>query len=188
MSYSPPPLRVAAAVSSMLEGGVIACPTEAVWGLSCDPANHRAVTRLLELKRRPMTKGLILVASSLAQFEFLLADLDERQRDRLAATWPGPTTWLIPHHSRVSPWVHGEHDTVAVRVSAHPVVQALCRDWGVPVVYTSANPAGAKPPTTGWQVRRYFGDRLDGILPGAVGGAARPSEIKDLLSGSQIRA
>lgn len=187
MPYCPAPLRLGAAVASLRDGGVVACPTEAVWGLSCDPENDLAVARVLELKRRPAAKGVILVAASVAQLEFLLAGLDDDHRKQLAATWPGPTTWLLPHHNRVSPWVHGEHDTVAVRVSAHPVVQAICRAWGGPLVSTSANPAGAKPPVQGWQVRRYFGERLDYVLPGAIGGAARPSEIKDLFSGSLVR-
>lgn len=187
MPYCPAPLRLGAAVASLLDGGVVACPTEAVWGLSCDPENDSAVARVLELKCRPMAKGLILVAASVAQVEFLLAELEPGSRDQLTATWPGPTTWLLPHRNRVSPWVHGEHDTVAVRVSAHPVVQALCRAWGGPLVSTSANPAGALPAVQGWQVRRYFGQRVDYVLPGATGGAARPSAIKDLFSGSQVR-
>lgn len=187
MSYSPAPLRLGTAVASLWDGGVVACPTEAVWGLSCDPENPAAVRRVLELKQRPVAKGLILVAASAAQLEFLLAGLDDGQRNQLASTWPGPTTWLIPHRGKVSPWIHGEHDTVAVRVSAHPVVQALCNAWGGPLVSTSANPAGALPPVAGWQVRRYFDKRLDCFLPGAVGGAVRPSEIRDLISGNQVR-
>jgi L-threonylcarbamoyladenylate synthase len=166
---------------------VVACPTEAVWGLSCDPDQPEAVHRLLALKRRPVEKGLILVAASERQLAFLLADVDREQRAVLSASWPGPNTWLVPHRGRLQPCIHGEHDTVAVRVSDHPVVRALCTAWGGPLVSSSANPAGARPPVAAFQVRRYFGDRLDCVLPGRVGDSRRPSTIRDLATGRIIR-
>ena len=180
-------LRCAVALQVMGAGGVVACPTEAVWGLSCDPDSAYAVRRLLRLKRRPVEKGLILVAASQAQLGFLLADLPEDQRARLEDSWPGPNTWLVPHRGRVEPWIHGEHNTVAVRVSAHPVVRALCQAWGGPLVSTSANPAGSQPPRAAFQVRRYFGETLDYVLPGHVGGADRPSQIRDLATDTLLR-
>ncbi len=188
MPYQPSDLRLRAAVRDLEAGAVVACPTEAVWGLSCDPDNPEAVERLLWLKRRPVEKGLILVAASASQLGFLLADLEAQYVSRLSESWPGPNTWLVPHHGRVQPWVHGSHDTVAVRVSEHPVVQALCRAWGGPLISSSANPAGARPPVAGFQVRRYFGAELPTLLPGAVGDSARPSTIRDLASGQIIRA
>jgi L-threonylcarbamoyladenylate synthase len=106
----------------------------------------------------------------------------------LAASWPGPATWVLPHRNRVPTWIHGEHDTVAVRVSDHPVVRALCQAWGGPLVSTSANPAGRRAAQELFQVRRYFGDKLDYLLPGTVGGTGRPTVIKDLSSGRIIRA
>lgn len=181
-------LRFSAARQTLLAGGVVACPTEAVWGLSCDPDSEQAVHRLLALKRRPVEKGLILVAASESQLGFLLADLPEPQREMLHDSWPGPNTWLVPHRGRVQPWVHGDHDTVAVRVSAHPAVRALCDYWGGPLISTSANPGGSQPPREAFQVRRYFGARLDALLPGRVGGADRPSQIRDLASGALLRA
>ena len=99
-------------------GAVIAYPTEAVWGLGCDPFNAAAVARLLALKDRPMHKGLILVAASIEQFAGLLEGLTPEQSAQLEASWPGPNTWLVPHHNRVPEWVTGAHDTVAIRVSA----------------------------------------------------------------------
>ncbi|MCP5147469.1 MAG: Sua5/YciO/YrdC/YwlC family protein [Pseudomonadales bacterium] len=172
---------------ALAAGGVVACPTEAVWGLSCDPWDERAVMRLLELKRRPVSKGLILVAATESQLQFLLQHLSPEQRGQLSAGWPGPVTWLIPHRGRIPPWISGDHDTVAVRVSGHPVVNALCAAWGGPLVSSSANRAGAQAPRAAFQVRRYFGERLDYILAGAVGGSARPSVIRDLASGRILR-
>ncbi len=183
-----PTLRLQLALDVLLQGGVIACPTESVWGLSCDPFDEEAVYRLLELKQRPVDKGVILVAADIAQLDFLLHDLPAAQRRKLELSWPGPNTWLVPHRGRVPPWIHGEHDTVALRVSDHPLVAALTRAFGGPLVSTSANPAGARPAKTLFQVRRYFGDGLDYILPGALGNSARPSVIRDLASGELLRA
>ena len=187
MSSLPGFLRLRAAVQALDAGGVIACPTEAVWGLSCDPDNAGAVYRLLELKQRPVEKGLILVAASENQLGFLLQGLPEDQREQLRASWPGPATWLLPHRGRVPGWIHGEHDTVAVRVSAHPVVSALCRAFGGPLVSSSANPGGAQPARALFQVQRYFGPALDGLVPGATGAQDRPTGIRDLATGRIIR-
>ena len=177
-----------AAVNALRNDGVLACPTEAVWGLSCDPGSEAAVSRLLALKNRPVEKGLILVAASEQQLDFLLADLSPEQRATLSASWPGPNTWLVPHRGRVQPWVHGQFASVAVRVSAHPVVRALCEAWGGPLVSTSANPAGADPAMVADEVIEYFGDSLDGIVCGELGGASGPSQIRDLATGEVIRA
>ncbi len=184
----PQSLRIRRALESLLAGGVIACPTEAVWGLSCDPDNPDAVERLLALKSRPVEKGLILVAGDINHLDGLLADLSEAQRQKLAMSWPGPNTWLVPHRNRVPDWVCGEHDSVAVRVTAHPLLVSLCNAWGGPIVSTSANPSGCRAPVEAFQVRRYFGDRLDYLLPGTVGGADRPSVIRDLSTDRVIRA
>ena len=181
-------LSIRQAVAALYSGGVIACPTEAVWGLSCDPLDEVAVARLLNLKRRDVGKGLIMVAATEPQLAWLLQGLPTAQRARLQLAWPGPTTWLVPHHNRVPHWIHGDHDTVAVRVSAHPVVSALCRAWGGALVSTSANPTGHQSAMQSFQVRRYFGEQLDCIVPGAVGGADKPTVIKDLASDQIIRS
>ncbi len=187
MPATPAAWRLQAALEALSGEGVIATPTEAVWGLSCDPYSERAVRALLALKRRPLSKGLILVAAEIEQLEFLLADLPQQDQKRLQESWPGPVTWLVPHRCRLPAWIHGEHDTVAVRVSDHPVLRALCLCWGGALVSTSANPGGSQPARAAFQVRRYFGDELDGILPGAIGQSARPTSIRDLSSGELIR-
>lgn len=181
-------LQLRAAVRALADGGVIACPTEAVWGLSCDPDNPDAVSRLLYLKQRPVEKGLILVAADVDQLAPLLEGLTEAQRSKLALSWPGPSTWLLRHHDRVPPWIHGGSTKVAVRVSAHKGVVALCRAWGGALVSTSANPAGSRPATAQFQVQRYFQNQLDAVLPGALGGASRPTVIRDLLTDQVLRS
>lgn len=187
MSAFPGAPSLKLACHALLDGEVVACPTEAVWGLSCNPWNEAAVHRLLALKSRPVEKGLILVAHNLEQLGFLLIDLPQQQLDTLSASWPGPATWLIPHGGLVPGWISGAHDTVAVRVSAHPVVSALCAAWGGPLVSTSANPGGALPARHAFQVRRYFGDSLGYVMPGATGSSGRPTTIRDLETGQLIR-
>lgn len=171
----------------MAAGGVVACPTEAVWGLSCDPANEAAVLRLLSMKMRPVEKGLILVGADMAQFEWLFDGLETAARSKMELSWPGATTWLVPHQGRVPEWVCGEFSTVAVRVSAHSTVQALCRAFGGPLISTSANIGGAQPAREQFQLWRYFGDQLDDVVPGRLGGNTRPSTIRDLATDRVIR-
>lgn len=179
--------RIAEAVRILAGGGVVACPTEAVWGLSCDPGNEDAVLRLLALKRRPVEKGLILVASDITQFEWLLRGLERARSSTLQLSWPGPTTWLVPHRGRVPRWICGEFDTVALRVTAHPTMAGLCRAFGGPLVSTSANVAGHQPAREQFQVWRYFGDGLDGIVPGRLGASAKPTTIRDLETDTIVR-
>jgi L-threonylcarbamoyladenylate synthase len=175
-------------IAQMLhQGAVIAYPTEAVWGLGCDPANRIGVERILELKRRPMSKGLILVAASIEQFAPYLTQLTQAQRKSLESSWPGPVTWLVPDGGVAPPWVRGDHSAVALRVSAHPVVAGLCRAFGGPLVSTSANRAGMREARDATTVRRQFGRALDAIAPGRIGTSARPSEIRDLLTGVVLR-
>lgn len=178
--------RVRRAAQVVRQGGVIAYPTEAVWGVGCDPWDAAAVYRLLELKQRPVEKGLILVAADIGQFDFLLADLPAAWQAQLARSWPGPNTWLVPHQGRLPEWISGMHDSVALRVSDHPLVRALCAHTG-PLVSTSANPAGRPAARSRLRVEQYFGDQLDGVLGGALGGRKNPSLIRDLRSGQVIR-
>lgn len=180
-------IRLRLAVQALQRGELIAYPTEAVWGLGCDPWNAGAVERLLELKQRDVAKGLILVAGDIAQVSPWLDALTGRQRSVLKASWPGPVTWLVPDHGIAPDWIRGEHDSVALRVSAHPLVQQLCLAFGRPVVSTSANPAGKPAARTAFAVRRYFGKAIGTLLPGETGGRTQPSEIRDLLTGRTLR-
>jgi len=168
-------------------GGVIACPTEAVWGLSCDPWNIQAVARLLDLKQRPVEKGLILVAANSGQLDFLLKDLPTDWQLQLAQSWPGPNTWLVPHQGRLPHWITGGRAKVALRVTAHPLLAALCTQSG-PLVSSSANPSTRPPARSRLRLEQYFHRRLQGILPGQLGGQQNPSLIRDLASGAVIRA
>lgn len=177
------------AARALRAGGVIAYPTEAVWGLGCDPFNQQAFDRLLELKRRPLKKGVILIAGDMHQVEPLLSRLSSSQLAQLESTWPGPVTWLLPDPDDLIPdWIKGDHGSVAVRVSAHLSVQNLCNAFGAPVVSTSANTGGAQPSKTLFEVSTYFGNRLDYYLPGNIGELDKPTQIRDLTSSQIIRS
>ncbi|ALM53680.1 L-threonylcarbamoyladenylate synthase [Halomonas huangheensis] len=180
--------QLADAVEALSRGGVIAYPTEAVWGLGCDPFNSSALTRLLDIKQRDPAKGVILVAADIDQFSPWLEGLTAQQLATLNASWPGPNTWLVPDNGHTPSLVRGSHPCVALRVSDHSGVQALCRAFGGPLVSTSANHAGETPAMSEAAIRATFADELDAILAGPLGGNPRPSTIRDLLSGDTLRS
>jgi L-threonylcarbamoyladenylate synthase len=175
------------AAQAVHDGGVIAYPTEAIYGLGCDPLNSQAVLRLLALKQRPMEKGLILIADHQAKLAPYMAPLTQAQQDKLDATWPGPVTWLVPARPETPRWLRGQYDTIAVRVTGHPLAAALCQQLSHALVSTSANPTGKRPARSTLKIRQYFGDQLDCILSGPLGDQATPTEICDLTSGRIIR-
>ncbi len=169
-------------------GGIIAYPTEGVWGLGCDPFNEAAVTKILLIKDREIDKGLVLVASRLSQIQELVEPLPESARQLLKEECPGPDTWLIPDTDQAIPsWIKGNFATVAVRVSQHPVVKLLCERLGL-LVSTSANPSGKEPALSRQQVEKFFNGEDILIVPGELGDQQKPSRIRDLLSQKIIRS
>jgi L-threonylcarbamoyladenylate synthase len=175
--------RIQYAAKQLWQGGVIAYPTEAVWGLGCNPFNEQAVNNLLALKNRSAEKGLILIAADIRQFDPFISDLNDLQRQRLKNTWPGPVTWLVPANHLVPKWISGRYDTVALRVTDHPVAAGLSQAFGAPIVSTSCNPEGLAPAKDAFQVRRYYGDELNAITSGTIGKRRLASEIRDLATG-----
>ncbi len=176
-----------ACIQAVQRGGVIAYPTEAVYGLGCDPAQLAAVQRVLTLKQRPAHKGLILIAADFDQLAPYLLPLDSVTHARVMATWPGAVTWILPAQPHVSPLIRGEHDTLAVRVSAHPTCRALCLHLGHPLISTSANLSTLPPARDAQAVAAQFGTLLDGIVDAPVGGQAQPTEIRQGLTGEIVR-
>lgn len=175
------------AVRHIQNGGIIAYPTEGVWGLGCDPYDQQALFKILLLKQRPYAKGVILVAAHMDQLAPFLRGLNQQQLKTLAESWPGPNTWVIPNNGAAPPWIRGQHNSLAVRVSAHPVVSALCQQFGGPIVSTSANPGGFEPARSQLQARRYFRKEPIVFAPGEVGKARQPTQIRELLSGNTLR-
>lgn len=167
-------------------GGVVAYPTEAVYGLGCDPLNYPAVLRLLAIKQRPEDKGLILLASDAEQLRPWV-NLDEDGWQKMRASWPGPVTFLVPPSPLVPNWITGRFEQVAVRVSGHPLARDLARLAGTPIVSTSANLTGRPSAKNRFQVGRQLGDEVDFIVTGQCNLADRPSSIVDLETGKVIR-
>jgi L-threonylcarbamoyladenylate synthase len=183
-------LSIDEAAPLLQRGGLLAYPTEAVWGLGCDPDNEAAVLRLLELKQRPLEKGLILVAAHLDPLRRWL-DLPALPPERLAlvlASWPGPHTWVMPAAAGAPAWITGGRDSIAVRISAHPVVVALCDAFGGAVVSTSANRSGEPPARTRAELDPVLAGAIDGIATGETGGLAQPTEIRSALDGAVLRS
>lgn len=176
------------AVEQLRAGGVIAYPTEAVYGLGCDPGNKKAIYEILELKGRQASAGLVLIASRFSQLEPWISPLDADLIDRAMQAWPGPVTWLFPRASHVPDYVAGSHPTIALRITAHEPSRALCDALGSALISTSANPSTEAPARSAQQVATYFGGRIAGILAGELGSSDKPSEIRDLISGKVIRA
>lgn len=185
----PPPPRyaVAQAARVLAAGGLVAYPTEGVWGLGCDPLDTDAVYRLLQLKRRSPTQGLILIAHALSVLEPWFESPSTKAWERITASWPGPVTWLLPACPNAPEWITGGRDTVALRVTAHPPAAALCKRYGSPIVSTSANLSGQRPARSAAEVRRRFGDGIDFVLNGKTGSLAGPTPVKDADSGGVIR-
>ncbi len=182
-------LSIADAAAVMHRGGVVACPTESVWGLSCDPFDEAAVLRLLAIKQRTVDKGLILVAAHLDPLRRWL-DLPALPPDRLAvvlASWPGPHTWVMPAAADAPAWITGGRDSIAVRISAHPVVTALCEGFGGALVSTSANRGGEPPAYTRAQLDPLLHEALDGVVAGETGGLDQPTPIRVARDGSVLR-
>lgn len=178
--------RMAAEVMHL--GGVVAYPTEAVWGLGADPFNESAVRRILALKKRPEHKGLILLTGQTEYLAALIDPLNEVLRQRFYAPQSRATTWLVPDPQNIVPaWVKGSHSSVAVRVTQHPLCCALTKHFKGPIISTSANPAGLDSAGSFRQAKRYFANDVDAYVQAPLGGAAMASQIKDLETGKVLR-
>lgn len=184
---------VAEAAHALKAGDVLAYPTEAVWGLGCDPYNEQAFLEILRLKQRPIEKGVILLAGHISQVEHLFAGLSDESKTQIIESWTNrspserATTWLLPASSDIPTWIKGKHPKVAVRVTTHPLCVALCQAFGGFIVSTSANPASLEPARSLQDAMAYFADKLD-YLNGDLGLSQQPSRILDAVTGEVIRA
>lgn len=185
MSYHSP-FKINNTVRYLKAGAVIAYPTEAVYGLGCDPLNENAVMHLLDIKQRPMEKGLILIASSLDQLRPYLI-LNPPIIERITRTWPGPVTWVIPAQPWVPKWLTGEHDSLAVRVTNHPVARDLCTHFGSPLVSTSANATTRPAIRDSRKLLTSFAKTDIFIVHGTVGQLTQETAIFDALTGNRLR-
>ena len=181
------PWHLRQAAWTLRAGGLIAYPTETIYGLGCDPLNHLSVTSLLALKKRSINKGLILIGASLEQLTPFIDTNNKQSLERLESKIKKPTTWLMPAREDTPNWLTGNHDTIAVRITQHPVAAKLCEQFGGAIVSTSANPAGKKPARDLLKIHHYFNNDLDYILCGDTKTTDKPSEIRDARTNKTIR-
>jgi L-threonylcarbamoyladenylate synthase len=173
------------AAKILKSGGVIAYPTEGVFGLGCLPSNDDAVQRLLAIKQRAPSKGLILLAANDSQFDDWISlpasiSLPVPDPDK-------PITWIVPAGEKAGYLIHGDNAGIAVRITTNPVALGICSAVGSPIVSTSANLSGRPVARSQFILRREFGSLVDYIVPGPCGPSAGPSEIRDILSGKVLR-
>jgi L-threonylcarbamoyladenylate synthase len=175
------------AIIALKQGEIIAYPTEAVFGLGCDPFNESSVMQLLQLKHRPVDKGLILIAHDWQQVAKLIAPIDDSRLKQVLSTWPGPVTWVFPAAATAPAWIRGDHPGIALRITAHPIASALCQAFGGPIVSTSANLDGEAPAKDTATVQDYFGSGIALIADGPLGENLSPTPIFDAVTGAIIR-
>jgi len=174
-------------VETLHGGGVVAYPTEAVFGLGCDPLNPHAVYELLALKKRSVDKGLILIAADFSQISSYLKPLPDAVMSKVFDAHQEPTTWLLPVLKNTPKWLTGGHETLGVRLIQHGLAKELCLLAGTAIVSTSANISGQEPVKTAYQARLKFCDRGVYTINGYVGNAQKPSRIINPLLNKQIR-
>lgn len=177
-------------VQALLDGGVIIYPTEAVWGMGCDPRNENAVDKLLAIKQRPKHKGLILIASDYSQVLPLVDDkaIPMDRRADIFSSWPGPVTWLMPASEDAPKWVTGGSELIAIRITDHPTVQRLCVEFGGPIVSTSANITGTEPVNSIHELKALFSKDITVFVDEPLGSNNQPSTIINAFTGQVVRS
>ena len=174
-------------VHQLRRGGLVAYPTEAVYGLGCDPLNSSAVHALLELKRRSQNKGLILIAADYSQLSTYVKTLPDSVLKKIQQPTKDAITWLLPAQDWVPSWLTGGRSTIAVRLVQHALAKELCQLAQMALVSSSANISGYNALTTGHHTRLKFVGKAVYTINGRVGTAAKPSQIIDALSGEKFR-
>lgn len=161
-------------------GGLIAYPTESCYGIGCDPFNRIAIDRVIQIKGRKRSKGLIVIAGSQKQLKDLLSKeaLSDSINDKFDDYWPGPYSLILPVSNKVPNNLTGKHAKIAVRVTRHKLVQQLSQHLNLPLVSTSANRSGFKSIRTYRECKRQFGKKLM-VLPGITNFSKKPSTIID---------
>ncbi len=174
-------------VELIQQGGIVAYPTEAVFGLGCVANNDKSIENLLTIKKRSVDKGLILIASCIEQLEPYIQPLSKKNIEKIISKQAYPITWLVPVKPEVSPLLTGTYDKIAIRIIQHSQTSKLCGFIGHPLVSTSANISNYPAALTTHQVKQNFSSGIDCILEGKTAGFHSPSKIIDLYTSKIIR-
>jgi L-threonylcarbamoyladenylate synthase len=180
------PEQVARAVATLRRGGLVAFPTETVYGLGADASNDAAVAKIYSVKGRPAGHPLIVHVGDSAQLPRWARDIPESARRLAQRFWPGPLTLVLKRSAEVHGCVTGGQDTIGLRVPRHPLALELLRAFGGGIAAPSANKFGRISPTTAEHVRRDLGDEVDLILDGGPCEVGIESTIVDLSSGRPV--
>ncbi len=169
-----------------LQDNVFAYPTEGVWGLGCNPFSEKAVKKLINLKKRPKNKGIIVLAGSLQQLLPFTQHLSDKLKKRMNSKWPGPHTWLVPSSPDIPKWLIGPTGLVALRLSDHKTVIELTESLNMPICSSSANISGQEPAKNSDEIRTFFGNKVL-IIEGELGGLKKPTPVQNLESKEWLR-
>ncbi len=170
----------------LVSGGVIAYPTESVFGLGCDPSNEQAILKIMEIKKRKLEMGLILLTPSL-EIVSDWVNMNDKQIRIFSSPSPRPTTYIVPASVCAPKWLVVKN-TLAIRLSKDPFIKNICGMLGLPIVSTSANLQGEQPCRSADEVEKIMGSKLDYIVFKKTGSFNNPSTIVDLSSGKTIRS
>ncbi|MCE5248791.1 threonylcarbamoyl-AMP synthase [bacterium] len=176
--------QVKTAAEILRNGGIVIYPTETVYGIGCDPLNGTACARVQSMKKRDRSKPFILIADTLGTVESWAGKLDDIARRCADAFWPGPLTLVIRPGKKLPAHLRGPSGGIAFRVTPHPVAAALSREFGSPVVSTSANMTGDMPVTTYEQAAKLFSGHAGMILETPAELDGEPSTVIDLTGDS----
>ena len=174
--------RIKEATAVLKNGGIIVYPTETVYGIGCDPFNMDAYEKVRGLKKRLDNKSYLLLASSLSQVEECAGELEAIPRRLADVFWPGPLTMVIKPSNQVPAYLLGVSNGIAFRVTSHPVAASLAREFGHPIISTSANITGQSPIITYEKALSVFGDRADLVIENSERLQGTPSTVIDLTS------
>jgi len=166
-------------------GGIIAYPTDTIYGLGCDPYNRQAVESINAIKQRPLDKQFILLASDIEQVRPLL-QLDDDQEKTIEQNTE-PTSWVVKANQKTPAWLVDENNTITIRISKHANIERLCSILGHAIISTSANVSGKRPARNTLDLHKYFHHYVDKILASDQIQMTRPSKIIRLCDNEIIR-
>ncbi len=174
------------AATWIVNGGIVAVPTDTLYGLAADPFSPAAVARVFEVKGRAAERALLLVATDTAQVAAQLGRLPPQAQRLASRYWPGPLTLLLAAPRTLAAGVSGGTGKVGVRVPDHRVTRAICAAAGRPITATSANLSGAQATADPADVERTLGDRIDLLIDAGPTTGGAPSTIVDASGGNAV--
>ena len=166
-------------------GGIIAYPTDTIYGLGCDPYNQHAVEQINRIKLRPANKQFILLAGNIKQIKPLI--LINQQQEKLLSQKTEPTSWVVNASTAAPAWLIDEKNTLTIRISQHKDVKKLCHALGHAIISTSANPSGKTPAKNALKLHQYFHSSVDKIILSASTQTGKASKIIRLCDNHVIR-